>query len=768
METKLIGRSDCQKLALVGLGGVGKTQVALRLAYTVKDQWPDCSIFWVPAVSEESFEQAYRKVANDCSIKLDSAQEGPKETVQRYLSSKAAGRWLFIVDNADDEEILFGKAEDCQGIADYLPNSDDGMTLITTRYRKVAVSMAGKDVVDLEAMSDEEAESFLRNSLIREDLPQDEADMTELLTEMTNLPLAITQAAAYLNAMQVSLREYLSLLKNTEQDTISLLSREFRDETRYKPSEHSKNAIATTWLVSFNHIQRSDPVAADLLSFISCIEDKAIPRQMLPQIEPAEQMVHALATLRAYAFVTPSEDGQHYDMHRLVHIATKIWSKKQGTTETLYKKTIAYVCKIFPLGEFDKRFTWREYFPHVFRLLDNSRGLDEEMRNVLLFWVGRCLQVDGRYGEAVDYLSECCHWRQMRFPEDHRNLLASQHNLAVAYLANDQIENAIAMLEHVVRKREVLKEDDFDRLGSQHALASAYLNNREVKKAIVLLEKVVGIQAAIFKEDDRRRLVAEYELARAYLEDERVKDAIGYMKRVLGIHTAVFQAPDRLVLQYTLARALLADEMAEEAIALFQEIIRKHRVISAEDHPHLLDSQHELARAYQQTGQVDEAIALLEHIVLIESKSLAEDRPRRLISRRTLARVYSESGQVPKAIEIFEKIVSIESKSLAEDNRTRLVSQHELALAYLRSGQAEKAIELLERIVLIRSRSVPEDDPERLGSQYVLALAYHRSGQAEKAIELLEQVGLIRSRSIPDDDLRRLLFDSELSRLCGE
>ena len=223
---------------------------------------------WVPAVSGESFEQAYRTIASDCSIQLNPTEEHPKETVRRYLSGKAAGRWLLVVDNADDEEILFGTAENCQGVADYLPNSEDGLTLFTTRYRQVAVSMAGKDVVDLQTISDNEAESFLRNSLTGEELLQDGAATTELLTELTHLPLAISQAAAYLNAMQISLQEYFSLLKNTEHDTISLLCREFRDETRYKTSEYSKNAIATTWLVSFNHIRRSDPVAADLLSIM--------------------------------------------------------------------------------------------------------------------------------------------------------------------------------------------------------------------------------------------------------------------------------------------------------------------------------------------------------------------------------------------------------------------------------------------------------------------------------------------------------------------
>ena len=76
----------------MGLGGVGKTQVALELAYTVKERWPKYSIFWVPAVSGESFEQAYRKLASDYSITLSPIEENPKESVRRYFVEEGAWR----------------------------------------------------------------------------------------------------------------------------------------------------------------------------------------------------------------------------------------------------------------------------------------------------------------------------------------------------------------------------------------------------------------------------------------------------------------------------------------------------------------------------------------------------------------------------------------------------------------------------------------------------------------------------------------------------
>ena len=105
---------------MVGLGGVGKTQVALELAYTVKERWPAYSIYWVPAVSGESFEQAYREIATQCSVPLNPTEEDPKESVRRYLISGSAGKWLLVVDNADDQEVLFGVSGELGGVTGYL------------------------------------------------------------------------------------------------------------------------------------------------------------------------------------------------------------------------------------------------------------------------------------------------------------------------------------------------------------------------------------------------------------------------------------------------------------------------------------------------------------------------------------------------------------------------------------------------------------------------------------------------------------------------
>jgi hypothetical protein len=226
--------------------------------------------------------------------------------------------------------LLFGPNQ-VGGIFDDLPESEKGITLFTTRIQEVAVSLTRGNVLELDAISPEDAAEFLKKSLVRKSLAENSKVTAELLEELTHLPLAIAQAAAYLNINKITIEKYLQLLRSTDQDIISLMSKDFHDHTRYRGSS---NAIASTWVVSFGQLQERDAPTVDLLAFMSCIEWKAIPRYFLPAIEPQERMEAAIGTLCGYSFVSrrrdpnaedPNESEEYYDMHRLVHLAIRIW-----------------------------------------------------------------------------------------------------------------------------------------------------------------------------------------------------------------------------------------------------------------------------------------------------------------------------------------------------------------------------------------------------------------------------------------------------------
>ncbi len=314
---------------------------------------------------------------------------------------------------------------------------------------------------------------------------------------------------------------------------------------------------------------------------------------------------------------------------------------------------------------------------------------------------GRIYMDQRRYKEAIDVFQDIveCHVRVL--PDDDTHRLESQHDLAIVYRQNGQVDKALQLLEHVVKLRgKTLAEDHPNRLGSQHELALSYLEHGQTYKAIQLLEHIVKLREKTQAEDH----------------------------------------PDRLVSQHNLAHCYSNMGQSTEAIALLEHVVGVQKTTLAEDHPSQLISQHTLAVCYSDVGQYTKAIALLKHVVDVRKTTLAEDHPNQLSSQHELAVCYSNIGQSTKAIALLEHVVSLRKTSLAEDNSNQLGSQHNLACYYSNVGQFAKAIALLEHVVSVRKTTLAEDDPKLLNSQRELARAYRKNGQLDGAARVEKMV----------------------------
>jgi hypothetical protein len=110
----------CQRTALVGLGGVGKTQIALEAVYRIRKMNLECSIFWVSAVDPTSFEKAYLDIGRRLKVEGIGEDRADITTlVKAALAQDRIGRWLLVVDNTDDMKLLYGTNP--TGDADFYP-----------------------------------------------------------------------------------------------------------------------------------------------------------------------------------------------------------------------------------------------------------------------------------------------------------------------------------------------------------------------------------------------------------------------------------------------------------------------------------------------------------------------------------------------------------------------------------------------------------------------------------------------------------------------
>jgi hypothetical protein len=351
---------DCQRTAIEGLGGVGKTQIALEATFHICDKYHNCSVFWVPAIDVASFENAYREIGQQLKVKGINEEADIKMLVKMALSHESTGSWLLIIDNADDIELLFGNT-DTIPLSAYLPFSRKGSILFTTRNHEAVVRMdiPERNIITTAEMNRAEAIKLLERNL-KKSQTCDTKSTTSLLNFLAHLPLAIKQASAYMARKQISTSEYFKFCQSSDKDMINLLSRDFEDRHRYKEIQ---NPVATTWLISFQHISRHNPLAADYLRFMSFLAEKDIPKSLLPparRIEAAE----AIGTLKSYAFISKRESSS-FNIHRLVQLAMRNWLEEEGKLEECIIGVIQRLYEAFPFPKHENRDTWIKYLPHV-------------------------------------------------------------------------------------------------------------------------------------------------------------------------------------------------------------------------------------------------------------------------------------------------------------------------------------------------------------------------------------------------------------------
>ncbi|KAF2452985.1 hypothetical protein BDY21DRAFT_417479 [Lineolata rhizophorae] len=399
LELQLQAEGYCQRIALVGLGGVGKTQIAL-----------DYSVFWVSAASSESFEQAMVGIARALGIPLPADQNADaKELVRQSLSQQKAGQWLLILDNADDTKQI-------SAWVNYLPKSHQGSILFTTRSQNAAISLAGTQVIEVNEMKEDVALELLRKHLIKKDLLNSDQTASDLLRELTFLPLAI---------MPIS--RYLELLRRAESEKIAATS---------------KSPVATTWLVSFDQIRRDDELAAEYLSFMAVLEPKMIPESILPRESPEERMIHAIGTLKGYSFITEHDGGTSYDMHRLVHLAMRNWLQEQDRFEKHVERVIKHVAINFPDTDYMNRPSWSKYLPHVQKILAEDTGKNLVEQYLLFHNAACCMCLEGRLRIAEEFFSIAYNWKRQNLGVRNRSTLESAMWLGSSYQANGKVERA--------------------------------------------------------------------------------------------------------------------------------------------------------------------------------------------------------------------------------------------------------------------------------------------------------------------------------------
>ncbi|KAJ5262212.1 hypothetical protein N7524_007517 [Penicillium chrysogenum] len=378
-----------ERVGLVGLAGVGKTQTAIEYSYRVRESTPDTWVFWIHASNTARLEQGYQQIATVAEI---PGRDDPKinilQLVYQWLCDARNGRWLVVLDNADDDGIFFSDNtfNERGPLVSFLPQAAHGSMLITSRNGLAARNLVGSESHVIRVQPMNEAESL---SLLRARIPAPQSGESgesggnerALVQALECIPLAITQAAAYIaNRLPlVTVTEYLRLFHESESKRTRLLQNEDSADLRRDPS--IRYAVITTWQLSFEQIRQERPTATDLLALMSMFDRQGIPEDLVRDHNQDILDFHdALAPLLSYSLIRLEINERLFDMHRLVQLSVRAWLDMHQQLYGWQAKSRQIMARVFPGGEYESWSQCRSFLAHANSVLQSICDVDDEDR----------------------------------------------------------------------------------------------------------------------------------------------------------------------------------------------------------------------------------------------------------------------------------------------------------------------------------------------------------------------------------------------------
>lgn len=359
-----------RRVALDGIGGVGKSQIAIEYCYRFRKAHPETHVFWINAGSVGRCHQGYKSIARHCNIPgWDNPAANTLQLVYEWFSDERNGSWLMVLDNADDKSVFSNQErvnlsqkndrdDDALNLLLYLPQTSHGSILVTSRNRDAAYRLtnSAESIIDVPLMDGE-----LAVSLLSKKSPEDQQSLDgqlELVNLLDRLPLAITQASAFISMRKTSISQYVKYIRESAAILLEDMGDIRRDPTM-------RRSVILTWQISFNQIRKENGPAAELLSLMSVLERQSIP-QFLVRCEQSDMSFdNAIAPLLDFSLISQEKDRKVFRMHRLVQIATRTWLEKHNEKALWEGTAVALLAYVFPSGEYE---TWEicaSLMPHT-------------------------------------------------------------------------------------------------------------------------------------------------------------------------------------------------------------------------------------------------------------------------------------------------------------------------------------------------------------------------------------------------------------------
>jgi tetratricopeptide (TPR) repeat protein len=601
-------------VALYGLGGVGKTRLAIEYGWAREADYS--ALMFVSASDSASLNAGLAALAGPEMLDLPEMEARDDATkiaaALRWLAANPT--WLMILDNVDDGAAV-------AAVSQLLPRLKGGHVIVTARAANFPPAIRK---LELPALHEDAATQFLldRTENDRSKAPDDAAQARTLARELGGLALGLEQAGAHIAVEHIGFAGYLALW-NAARDAALAWS----DPV----VTGSEKTLATAWTTS---VVRLSPESRRLLERLAFLAPDPIPDSLLDVPVPGEAAsagaISARAGLYAYSLITrvSGEDGGSpgFVVHRLVQDFARRAMGEERRSQAR-REALEWVSAAFVGAPNDVRNwpTLDPLAPHALAVARNADAAEIAEPTARLFnELGLLLGAKADYAEAEPLYRRVVEISELARGKDDPVLATYLNNLALLL----QDTNRLAEAEPLTRRALAIDEKSY---GADHPSVAIRLNN----------------------------------LATLLQATNRLAEAEPLIRRALAIAEKSL-GPDhpKVALRLNnLAQLLKATNRLAEAEPLMRRALAIDEQSYGPDHPHVAIRLNNLARLLHDTNRLAEAEPLMRRALAIDEKSYGPDHPDVAIDLNNLALLLQDTNRLAEAEPMMRRALAIDEKS---------------------------------------------------------------------------------------------------------
>ncbi|MQY04621.1 hypothetical protein ACRB68_26800 [Actinomadura sp. RB68] len=748
--------------AVIGMGGVGKSELALQYAEHARNRYD--LVWWITAEAPEQIDAGLAELAR--TLVPDAARTARAEDAAAWVCGwlRAHPGWLLVLDNVTEPEHTAG----------LLGRLEGGHVLITSRRN---VRWPGHTTTVRLDLLAPDASAELITTITGRTAPADRTAALAIAEELGYLPLALDQAAAYIRQTGITPAVYLERLRR----------RPARYYAKAADGDKAQATIARLWDITLETLTQDAPHAVELAAIMAHYAPDDIPRSMLGggDDETAEEADEALGVLASHSMVDQSD--QTVTMHRLTQAAvlSQLHQADDHTDDPACRTALAWLHYAMPYGDpatdVDDWPLLRSLAPHAEAITRHyPKSQQPEQLGRVLNQTAVFLRLQGEYRRAHTMFTTAATIAEAALGPDHPDVAIQLGNLAATHRDLGRAGEALPLEKRALAITETALGPDHPgvaiRLGN---LAATYSDLGRASAALPLFERALAITETTLGPDHPGVAIQLGNLAATYSDLGRASEALALEKRALAItetalgpdHPDVATRLSNLAATYSdLRRASAALPLFERALAITETALGPdHRTVAIQlgnlaatysdlgrasealalekralaitetalgpDHPGVAIRLGNLAGTYRDLGRASEALALEKRALAITEAALGPDHPDVAIRLSNLAGTHRDLGRTGEALPLFERALAITETALGPDHPDVATRLSNLAATYSDLRRASAALPLFERALAITETALGPDHPDvatRLGN---LAVTYHALGRAADALE---------------------------------